>query len=183
MGQKLVWIDMEMTGLDPDRDHILEVATIVTSADLEILAEGPVVAIHQPESVLLLMDEWNQRTHGQSGLVERVRASKISLHQAEQMTLAFLKQWVKENRSPICGNSISQDRRFMYRYMTELNAFLHYRCLDVSSINELMVRWRPDLIAGFTKKNQHKALADIHESIEELRYYRDHFFILLPGNE
>lgn len=173
---------MEMTGLDPERDHVLEIASIVTGSDLKVLAEGPTIAVYQPESVLNLMDEWNQNTHGKSGLVERVRASKITLPRAEAMTLAFLRQWLKPGRSPICGNSVGQDRRFISRYMPDLDGFLSYRVLDVSTIQELMKRWRPDLKTGFSKESRHEALADIRESIAELRYYRDHFFILLGSS-
>ena len=184
MATRWAWIDMEMTGLDPERDHVLEIASIVTGSNLEILAEGPAIAVHQPESVLGLMDEWNQKTHKKSGLVERVRGSQITLPRAEEMTLRFLRQWIKPGQSPICGNSIGQDRRFIDRYMPSLDDFLSYRVLDVSTIGELMKRWRPDLRKGFRKENRHEALADIRESICELRYYRDHFFTLLgPGSD
>lgn len=170
----LVWIDLEMTGLDPDNDRIIEIATVITDSDLEVIAEGPVLAIHQADSVLAAMDEWNTRTHSETGLVERVKASQHSETDAERMTLAFIQEHVAKNRSPLCGNSICQDRRFLYRYMPQLEQWLHYRNLDVSSVKELVTRWAPSLEA-FAKRNTHKALDDIRESIEELRYYREHF--------
>ena len=173
--QGLVWIDLEMTGLDPDRDRIIEIATIITDRQLETLAIGPVLAIHQGEASLSAMDEWNQATHGQTGLIERVRASTISESHAEQATLDFIKEHVERNSSPLCGNSICQDRRFLYRYMPELEKYLHYRHLDVSTLKELASFWRPELLEGFKKRSQHRALEDIQESIEELRYYRTHF--------
>ena len=171
----LIWLDLEMTGLDPDTDAILEIATVVTDKYLNILAQGPVLAIHQEEEVLAAMDDWNQTHHGRSGLIERVRASSIDEAEAERQTLEFLKQWVPENCSPICGNSICQDRRFLYRSMKKLEAFFHYRNLDVSTIKELADRWAPEMKEGFIKKEAHRALDDIIESIEELRYYREHF--------
>lgn len=174
----LVWIDLEMTGLSPEQDTIIEIATIVTSGDLQILAEGPVFAIHQPDRVLQAMDEWNTRQHGQSGLTERVRQSRISLAEAEQETIDFLSQYVEPGRSPMCGNSICQDRRFLARYMPRLEAFFHYRNLDVSSVKELANRWRPDVLKGFQKKGAHLALEDIKDSIAELAHYREHFFKL-----
>ncbi len=171
----LVWIDLEMTGLNPDVERIIEIATIVTSADLEILAEGPVLAIHQPELVLAAMDEWNTSHHGESGLTARVRASRVDEAGAEQQTLAFLRRYLPENTSPLCGNSIGTDRRFLARYMPALEAFFHYRSIDVSTIKELARRWAPQL-PPMEKKNEHLALADIRESIAELRYYREHVF-------
>lgn len=174
----LIWIDLEMTGLDPEVDHIIEIATIVTDADLNTIAEGPVLAIHQPDEVLAAMDEWNTTHHGDSGLTARVRASKVSMRDAEQQTIAFLQQYVPAGVSPICGNSIGQDRRFLVKEMQELEAYFHYRNLDVSTLKELMRRWRPDLLGGFSKKGAHLALDDIRESIEELRYYRDVFLKL-----
>ncbi len=173
--QHLIWIDLEMTGLNPDTDVIIEIATIVTDKDLNILAEGPVLAIHQSDSVLAAMDDWNQKHHGQSGLIERVRASSIDVAEAERLTLEFLKQWVPEKKSPICGNSIGQDRRFLCRYMPTLEAYFHYRNLDVSTLKELAARWAPNLKDGFSKQTKHQALEDVIESIEELRYYREHF--------
>ncbi|AKX59193.1 oligoribonuclease [Thiopseudomonas alkaliphila] len=173
--QNLIWIDLEMTGLNPATDVIIEMATIVTDAQLNVLAEGPVLAIHQPDEVLAQMDEWNTRQHGGSGLTQRVRESKITLAEAEAATLAFLAQWVPVKASPICGNSIGQDRRFLHKYMPELEAYFHYRNLDVSTLKELVARWAPELQAGFKKGDTHLALADIRESIAELRYYREHF--------
>jgi oligoribonuclease len=172
--QNLVWIDLEMTGLDPDRDLILEIATVVTDKDLIVLAEGPVYAIHQSDAVLHGMDEWNTRQHNSSGLVERVRASAINEAEAEQTTLEFLRRFVDQGSSPMCGNSICQDRRFLVRNMPELAAFFHYRNLDVSSLKILAQLWAPDIAARFEKQPTHLALADIHDSIRELRFYRDH---------
>lgn len=171
----LIWIDLEMTGLDPDSDSIIEIATIVTDNNLNILAQGPVLVVHQSDAALAAMDDWNQHHHGQSGLNERVKASAIDTAEAERQTLAFLKQWVPENTSPICGNSIGQDRRFLYRYMPKLEAYFHYRNIDVSTLKELAARWAPEVKDGFKKQSTHQALADIIESIEELRYYREHF--------
>ena len=176
--QNLIWIDLEMTGLDPDRDVIIEMATIVTDSDLNTLAEGPVIAIHQPEEILAGMDEWNTRQHGQSGLTQRVRESTVSMAEAEAQTLAFLEQWVPKRSSPICGNSICQDRRFLYRHMPRLEGYFHYRNLDVSTLKELAARWAPQVRESFTKGNTHLALDDIRESIAELRHYRDHFIKL-----
>jgi oligoribonuclease len=174
----LVWLDMEMTGLDPDTDRIIEVAVVVTDAELNILAEGPVFAIHQSDETLDKMDAWNKGTHGKSGLIDRVKASTVNEAQAEEQLIAFLKQWVPANKSPMCGNSICQDRRFMARGMPKLEAFFHYRNLDVSTLKELCRRWKPELASGFKKHQKHTALADIVESIEELRYYREHFIKL-----
>jgi oligoribonuclease len=174
----LVWLDMEMTGLDPDNDRIIEVAVVVTDADLNVLAEGPVFAIHQSDETLDKMDNWNKGTHGKSGLIDRVKASTVNEAQAEEQLIAFLKQWVPANKSPMCGNSICQDRRFMARGMPKLEAFFHYRNLDVSTLKELCRRWKPELASGFKKAQKHTALADIVESIEELRYYREHFIKL-----
>lgn len=173
--QNLIWIDLEMTGLNPDTDVIIEMATIVTDKELNVLAEGPVLAIHQPDALLDAMDEWNTNQHGKSGLTQRVRESQISMAQAEQLTLEFLKDWVPARKSPICGNSICQDRRFLYRHMPDLEAYFHYRNLDVSTLKELVTRWAPELHAGFKKGGTHLALDDIRESIAELRYYREHF--------
>ena len=173
----LIWIDLEMTGLDTGNDRIIEIATIVTDAQLNILAEGPVLAIHQPGDVLDAMDEWNTRQHGQSGLVERVRNSTLDEAEAERQTIEFLARHVPEGASPMCGNSICQDRRFMARCMPKLEAFFHYRNLDVSTIKELMARWAPpNLLSGFRKGSTHLALDDTRDSIRELRYYRECFF-------
>lgn len=174
----LIWIDLEMTGLDPKTDRIIEIATIVTDSDLNILAEGPVIAVHQSDEQLALMDEWNQNTHGNSGLIDRVRKSTISEQQAEQQTIAFLQQWVPENCSPICGNTIGQDRRFLFNYMPKLEKYFHYRYLDVSTIKELAKRWKPEILKGITKQGTHQALDDIRDSISELVYYRQYFFNL-----
>lgn len=172
----LIWIDLEMTGLDPDKDVIIEIATLVTDADLNILAEGPVYAIHQPDSVLDGMDEWNTNQHGKSGLTRRVKDSRITLAQAEAETIAFLQSWVPARTSPICGNSICQDRRFLVRGMPKLEAYFHYRNLDVSTIKELARRWRPEVLAGVKKSGAHLALDDIRDSIAELQHYRNTFF-------
>lgn len=174
----LIWIDLEMTGLDPERDRIIEIATLVTDANLNVLAEGPTIAVHQPDSQLALMDDWNVRTHTASGLVARVKASTQDDRAAELATLAFLQQWVPAGKSPICGNSIGQDRRFLFRYMPELEAYFHYRYLDVSTLKELARRWKPEMLAGFKKRNTHQALDDIRESVAELAYYREHFLQL-----
>jgi oligoribonuclease len=174
----LVWIDMEMTGLDPDKEKIIEVAAVVTDPDLNILAQGPVFAIHQSDAMLDGMDAWNKGTHGRSGLIDRVKASTVTEAQASTELIAFLKKYVPAGKSPMCGNSICQDRRFMARGMPELEAFFHYRNLDVSTLKELCKRWKPELAAGFKKHQMHTALADIIESIEELRYYREHFIKL-----
>jgi len=174
----LVWVDMEMTGLNPDTDRIIEVAVVVTASALHVLGEGPVLAIHQPDEVLDGMDAWNKGTHGRSGLIERVKASTVTEADAEAQLVEFLKQYVPAGKSPMCGNSICQDRRFMARTMPKLAEFFHYRNLDVSTLKELCRRWKPELINGFKKHQKHTALADIVESIEELRYYREHFIKL-----
>ncbi|OZI63471.1 oligoribonuclease [Bordetella genomosp. 11] len=172
---RLVWLDMEMTGLDPEKERIIEVAVVVTEPDLTIVAEGPALAIHQPDSLLDAMDNWNKSTHGKSGLIDKVKASTISEAQAEDILIAFLSQHVPAGKSPLCGNTISQDRRFMFRYMPRLEQFFHYRNLDVSTLKELARRWRPDVYKSFEKKSRHEALADIHDSIDELKHYREHF--------
>ncbi len=174
----LVWVDMEMTGLEPDTDRIIEVAVVVTDMHLNVLAEGPVFAIHQSDETLDKMDAWNKGTHGRSGLIDRVKASTVTEAQAEAELITWLKQYVPAGKSPMCGNTICQDRRFMVRGMPKLEAFFHYRNLDVSTLKELCRRWRPELVAGFKKHQKHTALADIIESIEELKYYREHFIKL-----
>jgi len=171
----LIWIDLEMTGLEPQRDQIIEIATVVTDKNLEVLAHGPVLAIQQPVSIMNAMDEWNTLHHGDSGLTERVLNSTISRHSAENATLEFLKQYVDSGKSPMCGNSICQDRRFMARLMPELEVYFHYRNLDVSTLKELANRWKPEIVGGFVKKSAHLALEDVIESIDELKYYRQHF--------
>jgi len=174
----LVWVDMEMTGLEPDTDRIIEVAVVVTDMHLNILAEGPVFAIHQSDETLDKMDNWNKGTHGKSGLIDRVKASTVTEEEAQDQLVAWLKQYVPANKSPMCGNTICQDRRFMVRGMPKLEAFFHYRNLDVSTLKELCRRWKPELASGFKKHQKHTALADIIESIEELKYYREHFIKL-----
>lgn len=169
-----------MTGLSPENDRIIEIATIVTNAHLEIVAEGPCLVIHQDERRLGAMDDWNKTTHGNSGLIDEVRASVIDEREAERQTLAFLRRYATKQRSPLCGNAVCQDRRFLDRYMPEVSAFLHYRHLDVSTLKELAKRWRSDLITAQTKKSRHRALDDIRESIEELRFYRDNFMLANP---
>jgi oligoribonuclease len=171
----LVWLDMEMTGLDPDRDRILEIAIVVTDSRLATVAEGPVVVVRQPDRVLDAMDEWNKSTHGRSGLIDRVRAAGVAEADAEERLLAFLAGHVPAKASPMCGNSICQDRRFLARWLPRLEAYFHYRNLDVSTLKELVRRWRPDLARGIVKQGKHEALADIYESIEELKYYRENF--------
>lgn len=171
--ENLVWIDLEMTGLDPQSDYIIEIATIVTDKALNILAEGPVMAVHQSDEVLDSMDEWNQNTHGQSGLIQRVRESVFTEVDAEQATIQFLQQYVPPHVSPMCGNSICQDRRFLARCMPELEAFFHYRSIDVSTLKELAKRWAPNVVASVEKDSRHEALADIRDSIAELRHYRE----------
>jgi oligoribonuclease len=171
----LIWIDLEMTGLDTDNDVIIEIATVVTDAQLNVLAEGPVLAVKQADALLDGMDEWNTRQHGGSGLTQRVRESRTDAAQAQAQTLAFLQQWVPARKSPMCGNSICQDRRFLHRGMPELEQYFHYRNLDVSTLKELVSRWAPELKAGFKKESSHLALDDIYDSIAELKYYREHF--------
>ena len=176
--QNLIWIDLEMTGLDPQRDVIIEIATVVTDKHLNILAQGPVIAIHQADELLAGMDDWNTSHHGASGLTERVRQSQTSMPEAERQTIGFLNRYVPEGASPMCGNSICQDRRFMARLMPDLEAFFHYRNLDVSTLKELVNRWKPEILPGFDKKGAHLALDDILESIEELKFYREQFIRL-----
>jgi oligoribonuclease len=176
--QRLIWIDMEMTGLDPDNDRIIEIAAVVTEGNLDIVAEAPVLVVHQADSVLNGMDKWNKSTHGKSGLIDKVKASRMSEPDAEKKMLAFLKKQLPAQTSPMSGNSICQDRRFLARHMPKLEAFFHYRNLDVSTLKELAGRWRPAMKNGFQKANKHEALADIYESIEELKYYREHFIRL-----
>jgi oligoribonuclease len=175
---RLVWLDMEMTGLDPEKERIIEVAVVVTEPDLTIVAEGPVLVIHQPDSLLDAMDSWNRSTHGKSGLTDKVKASTLTEEQAESQLIAFLSQHVPAGKSPLCGNTVSQDRRFMFNYMPKLEQFFHYRTVDVSTIKELARRWRPELLKGFEKRSKHEALADIYESIDELKYYRETFIKL-----
>ncbi len=170
----LIWIDLEMTGLDTNNDHIIEIATLVTDSELNTLAKGPILAIHQPDDVIGAMDEWNTLQHGQSGLVDRVKNSRLSATDAQRETIEFLRNWVGANKSPMCGNSICQDRRFMAREMPLLENYFHYRNLDVSSLKELARRWRPELLKGFKKKASHLAMDDILDSIDELKYYREH---------
>lgn len=172
----LIWIDLEMTGLNPDQDTIIEIATLVTNSDLQIIAQGPIMAIHQPDEIMQTMDEWNTRQHGKSGLTQRVRQSSVTLAQATTETIIFLSEHVKAGQSPMCGNSICQDRRFLARHMPELERFFHYRNLDVSTIKELAKRWRPDILAGVQKQGSHLAMDDIKDSIMELHHYREHFF-------
>ncbi|MHB8915310.1 MAG: oligoribonuclease [Thiobacillus sp.] len=171
----LLWLDMEMTGLSPGTDCIIELAIVVTDAELNTVAEGPVLVVHQSEAVMSGMDNWNKATHGKSGLIEKVRASQLNEAEAEAQMIAFLRQHIDSGLSPMCGNSICQDRRFMARCMPKLEAYFHYRNLDVSTLKELAKRWRPGLAEGFKKGSKHEALADIYESIEELKYYREHF--------
>ena len=177
----LIWIDLEMTGLDTAKDAIIEIATIVTDSQLNLVAEGPVLAIHQPDEILNAMDEWNTRQHGQSGLTQRVRESRLATREAEAMTLEFLVQHVDANASPMCGNSICQDRRFLARLMPRLEEFFHYRNLDVSTLKELGRRWAPEVTAGFKKESSHLAMDDIRDSIKELQYYREQLFKTFPA--
>ena len=171
----LGWLDMEMTGLDPDKDRIIEVALVVTDSQLNMLSQAPVLVIHQADALLEAMDDWNRSTHARSGLIDKVKASTLSEAAAEEQLIAFLAQHVPAKTSPMCGNSICQDRRFLARYMPRLEAYFHYRNLDVSTLKELVKRWKPEIAKGLVKQGKHEALADIHESIEELKYYREHF--------
>ena len=178
MGQDqntLVWLDMEMTGLDPDRDRIIEVAIVVTDSQLSTVSQAPVLVIHQADAILDAMDDWNKGTHARSGLIDKVKASRLTENAAEEQLLAFLAQHVPARTSPMCGNSICQDRRFLANHMPKLEAFFHYRNVDVSTLKELARRWKPDIAKGLVKQGKHEALADIYESIDELKYYREHF--------
>jgi len=177
----LVWLDCEMTGLNPLEHRVIEIALVVTNADLSVRVEGPVIAIHQSDEELAKMDAWNRGTHGRSGLTERVKASAIDEAAAQAEVLRFMKRYVPKAKVPMCGNSIGQDRRFLARYMPDLEAYFHYRNVDVSTLKELARRWRPELVSGFKKAQKHTALADVHESIDELRYYREHFLQLAPA--
>lgn len=174
----LIWLDMEMTGLEPDTDRIIEIAVLITDSALNVVAEAPVIVVHQPESVLDAMDDWNKNTHGKSGLIDRVRTSAVSEAEAEAQMLAFVQEWTPARCSPMCGNSIGQDRRFLVRYMPQFEAWFHYRNLDVSTLKELAKRWNPEVYKGVKKAGAHTALADIQESIDELRHYRDNFLRL-----
>lgn len=176
--QNLVWLDCEMTGLDPERDRIIEIAVVVTGPNLEPRIEGPVLVVHQSDAQLDLMDAWNKGTHGKSGLTDKVRASTVSEEQAEQQVLEFVARYVPKQATPMCGNSIGQDRRFLVKYMPKLEAWFHYRNLDVSTLKELARRWRPEVYTAFKKRQLHTALADVHESIDELVHYREHFLKL-----
>ena len=176
--QNLVWLDCEMTGLDPEKERLIEIAVIVTGPQLTPRVEGPVLVIHQPDEVLNAMDAWNQGTHGRSGLTAKVKASTVTEAQAEDEVLAFLRRYVGKGQSPLCGNTIGQDRRFLVRYMPRLEAFFHYRSIDVSTLKELARRWRPEVMQAFKKRQLHTALADVHESIDELEHYRRHFIRL-----
>ena len=173
--QNLVWLDCEMTGLDPEKERLIEIAVVVTGPQLTPRIEGPVLAIHQSDELLGLMDKWNKGTHGRSGLIDKVRASSVTEEDAQALVMAFLAQYVPKGTSPLCGNSISQDRRFLVKYMPRLEAFLHYRNVDVSTFKELAKRWRPEVYSAFKKRQMHTALADVHESIDELEHYREHF--------
>lgn len=174
----LIWVDMEMTGLVPESDHILEVAVVITDSALNTVAEGPVLVVHQDNAILDAMDDWNKNTHGRSGLIDRVKSSVLNDAQVEAQMIAFLQEHVPSGASPMCGNSICQDRRFMARWMPRLESYFHYRNLDVSTLKELVKRWKPEIAKGLKKQGKHEALADIYESIEELKYYREHFIKL-----
>jgi oligoribonuclease len=174
----LVWIDCEMTGLDPEKERLLEIAVVVTGPNLSPRVEGPVCVIHQSDELLNKMDAWNKGTHGRSGLIDKVKASKLTEQDAEEQILAFVKKYVSKSSSPLCGNTISQDRRFLVKFMPKLEAYLHYRNLDVSTLKELSKRWKPEVFNSFKKQQKHTALADVHESIEELAHYREHFIKL-----
>ena len=176
--KNLAWLDMEMTGLNPDTDRIIEVAMIITDSDLNVLAQSEVLVIHQPDSIIDHMDKWNTTTHTRTGLVDKVKASTLTEAEAEEKLLAFISEWIPEKASPMCGNSIHQDRRFMVRYMPRLEAYFHYRNLDVSTLKELARRWNPAIVKGISKKGAHQALDDIKESIEEMAYYREHFLTI-----
>ena len=176
---RLVWLDMEMTGLDPQKERIIEVAVVITEPDLTVVAEGPVLVIHQGDALLDAMDSWNRSTHGKSGLIDKVKASTLTEAQAEIELIDFLSKYVPAGKSPLCGNTVSQDRRFMFNYMPKLEQFFHYRTIDVSTLKELARRWKPELLKGFEKRSKHEALADIYESIDELKYYRDTFIKLV----
>ena len=173
--QNLIWLDCEMTGLDPDNERLIEIAVVITGPNLEPRIEGPVLVIHQSDALLDKMDNWNKGTHGKSGLIDKVKASTLSEAEAEAEILAFLKKYVPTATSPLCGNTISQDRRFLVKYMPKLDAFFHYRNIDVSTFKELAKRWRPEVYKSFKKQQKHTALADVHESIDELEHYREHF--------
>jgi oligoribonuclease len=179
----LVWLDCEMTGLNPEHDRIIEIAVVVTNAHLDIRVQGPVFAIHQSEELLAGMDAWNKGTHGRSGLIERVKASEVTEAQAEAQLIAFLQKYVPKGKVPLCGNSIGQDRRFLARYMPKLEAYLHYRNVDVSTLKELARRWKPEVVTSFKKAQRHTALADVLESIDELQHYRTHFLALPAAQE
>ncbi len=177
----LVWIDCEMSGLDPDKEFILEIAVVITGPQLTPRIEGPVLVLHQPDAVLDGMDKWNKGTHGRSGLIDKVKTSTLTAQEAEAQLLAFIARYVPKSASPLCGNTVHQDRRFLVNYMPKLEAYLHYRCLDVSTLKELSRRWRPEVYKGFKKKQRHTALADVNESIDELMHYREHFLLALPS--
>lgn len=178
--QNLVWLDCEMSGLDPEKERLLEIAVVVTNADLSVRVESPVFVIHQDDALLNGMDAWNKGTHGKSGLIDKVKASDTSEDKAGEALLAFIKKYVPKQASPMCGNTISQDRRFLVKYMPKFEAYFHYRCLDVSTLKELSRRWRPEVYKSFKKQQAHTALADVHESIDELVHYRTHFLRMQP---